>query len=260
MTFSTPELTLAENFDAAKRYGYDGIEPRLDREHGHKIEVSAPAEQRAAMKAQAAEAGVAIACLATSIRYADAAATDAMIAETHERIDLAGDVGCPTLRVFGGGIPEDVSREDAIALLVKSLSSVADHAAERDVTVCLETHDDWTDPAHVAAVLSAVDHPSIAVNWDIMHPVRTGKATIDESFDALEPWIRHLHVHDRDAESGKLCPIGRGEIDHRRALELLAGIDYDGYISGEWIDWEPAEVHLPRELEILKGFEATLQT
>ena len=258
MTFSTPELTLAENFEVAKRYGYDGIEPRLDQEHGHKVEVTASADERAAIKAQAAQAGIAIACLAASIRYADASTTDEMIAQTHERIDLAGDVGCPMMRVFGGPIPEGASREEAIALLVKSLSSVAEHAAERGVTICLETHDDWTDPAHVAAVLRGVNHPNIACNWDIMHPVRTGKATVDEAFAALKPWVRHLHVHDRDPESGELCPIGEGDVDHHRALELLKTVDYDGFISGEWIGWEPYDVHLPREIGILKGYESEL--
>ena len=258
MTFSTPELTLAENLDVATRYGYAGIEPRLDKDHGHRIEVAASSDARAAIARQAKEAGVAIACLATSIRYADPAQAEAMLAQTHERIDLAGDVDCPAIRVFGGQIPEGVSRDDAIALLVKSLASVADHAARRNVLVCLETHDDWTDPGHVAAVLRGVNHPNVAANWDIMHPVRTGKATIDESFDALRPWIRHLHVHDRDPESGELCPIGRGDIDHRRTLQHLAEIHYDGFVSGEWIGWEPWETHLPREIGILKGYEAQI--
>lgn len=259
MTFSTPGLTLAENFEVAKRFGYDGIEPRLDREHGHKVEVTASADERAAIKQQAAEAGIAIACLAASISYADPANTEEMTAQTHERIDLAGDVGCPAMRVFGGQIPEDVSREEAIALLAKSLSTVADHAAGRGVTICLETHDDWTDPTHVAEVLRTVKHPNIACNWDIMHPVRTGKATIDESFGALTSWIRHLHVHDREPVEGKLCPIGEGDVDHRRALELLSGLDYDGFISGEWIGWEPYEIHLPREIETLRAYEADLR-
>jgi sugar phosphate isomerase/epimerase len=258
MTFSTPELSLAENFEVAKRFGYDGIEPRLDQDHKHGIEVAARADEREAARVAADDAGVAIACLATSIRYADPAQTDAMLADTHARIDLAGDVGCPTIRVFGGKIPDGMSRKDAIALLARSLASVADHAAERNVTVCLETHDDWTDPAHVATVLRAVDHPHIAANWDIMHPIRTGKATIEESFETLKPWVRHLHIHDRDPETDKLCPIGEGDVDHRRVMELLKSIDYAGTLSGEWIGWEPWEMHLPREIETLRRYEGEL--
>jgi sugar phosphate isomerase/epimerase len=118
----------------------------------------------------------------------------------------------------------------------------------------METHDAWCDPKNVAEVMKQVNHPAIGVNWDIMHPVRTGHATIDESFEALKPWIRHLHIHDASKETGKLVPIGQGFIDHRRAIELLLTISYDGYMSGEWINWEdPYEVHLPRELATLKA-------
>ena len=48
-------------------------------------------------------------------------------------------------------------------------------------------------------------------------------------------------------------PIGTGDIDHRRTIELLKTIDFDGYMSGEWIGWEPYEVHLPREIAALRG-------
>jgi sugar phosphate isomerase/epimerase len=258
MSFSTPELSLAQMLDTARCYGYDGIEPRLDSKHAHGIEVDATAEQRAAAGQQAVEAGIELGCLATSLRYADPAQTEQMIADTHARIDLAGDVGAPVMRVFGGQIPEGVSREQATDLLVESLGSVADHAAERGVTLTMETHDDWCDPKHVAAVLKAVDHPAIAVNWDIMHPVRTKNATIDESFEILKPWIRHLHVHDGTGDGIELKPIGEGIIDHRRAIELLLTVGYTGHISGEWIKWEDWRVHLPREVATLRRYEKEL--
>ena len=255
MTFSTPELTLAEVLATAREYGYDGIEPRLDAQHRHGIEVATSAAERAAIRQQVAESGIALACLATSLSYADPAKTEAMLAGTHERIDLAGDLGVPVIRVFGGGIPAGVSRETAIDLLITSLRSVADHAARRGVTVAMETHDDWCDPQHVAAVMRSVNHPSIAVNWDIMHPVRTGFATIEASFAALRPWIRHLHLHDGVGTAVKMVPIGTGEIDHRRAVELLLAINFTGYLSGEWINWEDYRIHLPRELATLKRYE-----
>lgn len=258
MSFSTPALDLAGMLELARKYGYDGIEPRLDSKHAHGIEVGTTAAQREAIRSQIEASGVALACLATSITYADPARTDEMIAQTRERIDLAGDLGAPTIRVFGGKIPEGVTREQAIDLLVSSLSKVADQAGERGVTVCVETHDHWCDPTHIATVLSRVDHPAIAANWDIMHPVRTAKVTMDDAFAALKPWIRHLHIHDGTTADGKLAPIGTGDIDHRRALELLNTIGYGGFISGEWINWEPYEIHLPRELATMKRYESEL--
>jgi sugar phosphate isomerase/epimerase len=176
------------------------------------------------------------------------------VADTLRCIDLAADVGAPVIRVFGGTMGKGLSRADAVKLVAESLHTVADHARERNVTVCLETHDDWCDPKNVAAVVQQVNHPAIAVNWDIMHPVRMKLATMDEAFETLKPWIRHLHVHDGDMLV--LMPIGRGIIDHKLAIERLLSINYSGFLSGEWIDWSDAyDVHLPRELAAMKRYE-----
>jgi sugar phosphate isomerase/epimerase len=256
MTFSTPKLTLAEVLAAAKRYGYDGIEPRLDAGHAHGIEVSLSAAQRQAVRRQVADSGVTLACLATSLRYANPEQTETMVADTLTRIDLAADVGASAIRVFGGQIPKDLPRPKAIELVAGALRGVTDRAAARQVAICLETHDDWCDPRHVAAVLGAVNHPCVAANWDIMHPVRTRLASVGESFRLLRPWVRHLHVHDGAGPHCKLAPIGTGDIDHRVAIECLVAAGYQHFVSGEWIDWEPYEQHLPRELATLRALEA----
>ena len=257
MTFSTPDLSLAEALRTARRFGYDGIEPRLDSKHAHGIEVAAAPDARAAIRRQVSESGVALACLATSLVFADPAAEDDMVRQAHERIDLAGDVGAPALRVFGGRVPPGLAREAAIAQVAKCLAAVADHAAARGVAVCLETHDDWCDPAHVAAVLERANHPAIACNWDVMHPVRMGLATVEQSFQTLRRWIRHTHLHDGTGGKAalKMVPIGTGEIDHKTFIRLLKQAGYTGYLSGEWINWEPWEIHLPRELATLKRYE-----
>lgn len=258
MSFSCPELNLDEMIAVAKKHGYDGIEPRISSNHKHKIEFDSSKSFREECKKKSKESGIAFSCIATSCVYADPATNENMILDTHKSIDLAADVGAPIIRVFGGKIPEEITREEVIDLLVKSMQSVADHAAERNVTVCLETHDHWCNPKHLAEVMKSVNHPAIAVNWDIMHPVRVEKVTINEAFQVLKPWIKHIHFHDGvTKKDGKLImvPIGEGDIDHKKAVQLLKDSNYNGFLSGEWINWEPYEIHLPRELSIMKQYE-----
>ena len=261
MSFSCPDLTLDEMLAVAKELGYDAIEPRGVSNHAHGVEPDTDAEQRAAIKEKVEASGIALCCLATSCRYADPATVGMNIIDTHRFIDLAADVGAPRLRVFGGKMGEGLSREAAIDEVSRALLTVVGHADERNVTLCMETHDDWCDPAHVAAVMRQVDHPSIAVNWDILHPVRAAGYTMDQAFEILQPWIDHVHFHDSRDEDGKfeLTPIGEGICDHKRALELLKSDIYDGYLSGEWINWEPHETHLPRELATMKKYEEASQ-
>lgn len=259
MSFSTPELSLEEMLAQARQFGYQGIEPRIDAKHAHGVETSSDATARTAARDAAAKAGIALACIATSCVYADPAETDKQIENTHAAIDLAGDVGSHRLRVFGGLLPEGMQREDAIERVSGAMKKVADHAAERGVVVCMETHDHWCDPDHLAEVMRRVDHPAIAVNWDIMHPIRVAGSTMDAAWEALRPWVRHVHFHDgTDGQSKlKMLPIGEGVIDHRRAVELLQAAGYEDYLSGEW-NWpeDPWQDHLPRELATMKRYEA----
>jgi len=260
MSFSCPELTLDQLLALAKRLGYDSVEPRAQSEHKHGVELDASADARREIKQRSEDVGVSYCCVATSCQYADPDKVKQQLEDTRRAIDLGADIGSPCLRVFGGTIGGGLDRNGAIDLLAESLGSVADQARDRGVIVCIETHDDWCNPDHLAQVMKKVDHPNIAVNWDIMHPIRRGGVTMDHAFEALRPWVRHTHVHDGVSEGDKLTlvPTGQGEIDHRRALELLIEMDYQGAISGEWINWEPYETHLPRELAILKQLESEI--
>ena len=258
MTFSVPEATLEEALAMAKRFGYDGIEPRAEAKQRHGVELDASAEQRREVKKSARKTRVAIACVATSCTYADPATSAENTRKTHEYIDLAADVGSSRIRVFGGKIGGGWSREKAIQEVAAALSSVADHARERGVVVCMETHDDWCDPLHVAEVMRKVGKPSIGVNWDIMHPVRAAGYKMESSLSPIQEWVHHVHFHDGVEQGGNILMrrIGEGAIDHGVAVRLLLKARYKGYLSGEWIGWEiKAEDHLPGELAMLKKLE-----
>jgi len=261
MTFSCPELPWGEVLDVAARFGYDGVEPRAQAGHAHGVEPDASPARRAELRKMAEDAGIAVACLATSCSYtaADPAELARKMDDTRALIALARDIGAPAMRVFGGKIPDGTSRDHAEKQLADCLAALAPDAAAAGVTLCVETHDSWCDARILARVLHAVGHPSVQANWDIMHPVNVAGMTIDEAFAALGPHVRHVHFHDgrRDA-SGRLglCPVGEGIIDHRRAIELLRGIGYGGFLSGEWINWEPWQTHLPRELATMRSYLA----
>ena len=257
MSFSAPKLNLDELLALAARLGYDGVEPRIGSGHGHGIELERSTAERREIRAAAEASGVALCCLAVSCKYADPETAPQWIEETRRAIDLAASIGAPQLRVFGGAIPKDLPRPAAIEQVAEALRSVADEAGAHGVQLCLETHDDWTDPAHVAAVMRQVDHPAVSVNWDYMHTIRVARTTVDRAFAVLRPWITHVHFHDGADRADKLVflPIGAGEYDNRRVVELLLGAGYAGYLSGEWINWEPGEVHLPRELAAIKQIE-----
>lgn len=263
MTFSCPELGFEEVIALARRLGYDGVEPRIEEGHRHRIELDAPAERLAAARRHAEGEGISLSCIATSRRYADPATQTQEVELTRRCIDLAAAVGSPCLRVFGGILAPGLTREAAVDLVAAALGAVADHAQGAGVTVCMETHDDWCDPRHVAAVMERVGHPAVAVNWDVAHPVNRAGFSIPDSYQALSRWVRHCHIHDltpRGADGKQeLCWIGEGVVDHREAIRLLHAGGYRGHLSGEWINRKPGyEEHLPRELATMRRYEEEL--
>lgn len=257
MSFSCPDMDLKQLLQTARRYGYAGIEPRLGSGHQHGIELDASDAFLLEARDMANDNNVSLCCLATSCTFADPDQAQLNVDVARRTIEVAAKIHAPAIRVFGGRIPDHVSRETSLAYVVDALGQLADDAAQHQVTICLETHDSWCDPVHVAAIMRQVNHPFVAVNWDIMHPVLTAGATVETAYALLQPWIRHVHVHDGQYTDNILVfkPIGEGLVDHEMAIRLLQDDGYTGFISGEWINWEPCDSHLPREIKKLQAFE-----
>ncbi len=258
MSFSCPEATLEEFVGYAKKYGYEGVEPRAEAGHNHGVEIDASADKRAEMKKYFEGEGVAPCCLATSRKFAilDEAELAESIETCKKLIDLAADIGSTRLRTFGGVPPEGMSMDDAIQAVGESLGKLGPYAAERGVTICTETHDAFSKATDTAAAIAIANSPAVKANWDIMHPYTKGM-TIDEAYDALKGNIAHCHIHDGtydDARKPTLALMGEGEIPYPRAIELLEADGYDGYLSGEWIQaWHPDEV-LPHDGKALRSY------
>lgn len=255
MSFSTPELNFNQMLAVALQYGFQGVEPRMSSGHKHGIELEASKQDIKEFKLMSEVSGIEICCLATSCKFSDPETYAGNIETAKRTIELASEIGAPVIRVFGGGIPDGCPREKSFELIVESLGKLAD-IGESNVTVCMETHDSWCGAKMVADIMKAVGKPSIAVNWDIMHPALKAGYSMRDAFDALKPWIKHVHLHDGRITDGKLTllPVGDGDVDHRTALTLLKESEYTGYSSGEWINWEPFEIHLPREMNTLKSY------
>lgn len=252
MTFSCPKATLDEALAMVKAYGYDGLEIRIASKHAHGVE---PGCDAAAAKAAFAAAGVKPAAIATSCRFADPVEHGMHIADARAAVDLAAGIAAPVVRVFGGNVPDHLSRNDAIAAVVAALRELAPYAHERGVVLALETHDAWTHPDHVARVMEAVDHPGAGVNWDPMHPLRQSGWPVDRQWQRLRPWVRHVHVHDGllRLDTLQLKPMGTGDIDHRPVVTVLKQAGYTGWLSLEWIHNDPPDAHLPHESATLRS-------
>lgn len=253
-TLGCPNWDLATIVRQAKTMGFDGVELRgIAGEHIGPDETPAA---RAAIRRQFAEAGVGIAALMgySKFTWDDPVKRQGDVTVAEKYIAVARDIGCPIVRLFGG-MHTDVGWEETLRRVSACVKPLADRAEQAGVTLAVETHDDWCKGECLRALLDAVPSPALAVCWDLCnaHFVEP----MERTFQAIKHRIVHVHFKDagRSAEGKVVSKLpGTGEVNMRRALELLKSIGYRGYLSFEWEKkWEPdlaePEVAFPHYLK-----------
>ena len=267
-TLGCPAWSLEQVLDCVRKCGYEGVELR-----GLQGEMFlpdapplAPAE-RANVRRRFEDLGCKIACVSSSANFtsADENVRGEKLDEVRAYADLAADLGAGLIRVFGGRVPEGVSRQDCVKYAGESLAEAAAIAAERGAKVALETHDDFSRGEQAAELLAAADHPAVGALWDIHHPYRQGEP-IEVSFRAMGECLLHIHVKDGVVEDGKVRYhlLGDGTIPVREVLQLLKGANYAGYLSLEWEkawhqDLEEPEVAFPHYAEQMRRLLAEIE-
>ena len=104
MTSVCPTWRLDTIIDAMQRHRYTGLEPRVEWDHAAGIEATLSSAQRGDVRRRIGDAGLELCCIATGVRMATTAPAErtSQLSDAHRYIELAGDLGCPRLRLFGG--------------------------------------------------------------------------------------------------------------------------------------------------------------
>jgi sugar phosphate isomerase/epimerase len=248
LSFSTlgcPDWTFEDILAGGNAYGFDGVGFRgVDGEIDlTKIPEFAP-DRRAATRRRLADAGLAPAMILTPARLiVPAAEASLRLAETH--IEIAAGLGAPAIRVFGGQFPIGLSRAAAVERAAAALRRLGDFAGPRGVSVLLETHDDFTDPALLRRVFEAACHPAVGAVWDSHHTFRIAEVSMQAAWDAIGPWVRAVDIKDSITDLAaplgyRYVPLGEGDVPVADAIGVLRDGNYAGWLTFEWEKlWHP---------------------
>lgn len=249
-TLGCPQWDL-DQILAARQWGYDAVELR-----GYRDQMDLPLAEpftpanRAETRRRFEDAGMAVCCVSSSGTVAKG-----NLDHVKAHAELARDLGCPAVRIFGGGLPDDLPRAAGVAKAAETLRAFADAAQEAGVYLVLETHDAFSTGAQVSELLNAAAHPAAFSLWDLHHPYRQGEG-IEETHRYLAPTLRHVHV--KDGKEGRYTLLGDGDVPVFPMLDLILG-GYDGPISLEWEKrWHPEiadpEVAFPHYAAALRAY------
>jgi len=258
-----PGWDLETVVEHAASMGYDGVELR-----GLRGELDLPLLPRIAAHPEGVRElfrkhKVELVCLGSSAsldskRPAEVARQKAALIEF---IELASRLGCPNVRLFIGEVQRRDDPRLALARISEALLSLAPVAARRGVTLLVENGGDFCGSADLWFVIDSVDHPAVRCCWNQCNAMTLGERPTN-SVPRLGGKIGLVHLCDAAFdEQGVLLdykPLGQGDTEVAKQIELLRGLIYDRYVVFEWpklwVDSLPApEAVLPDAAAFLRG-------
>lgn len=259
-----PDKDIYESISFCADLGLDGIEVRCA-DNGQ-MDLDTISDQKIARIAEHAEnEGIEFACLTPYYRdfMTDEAARESL-AGYRNACRIAQALECPLVRCISGVWPQEgYEREKVFRRQVAGVAQAAEIASEYGITLAVETHRGQVTFSADEAVefVEAVDHPQVAVLWDVFWTYVAGEETVDEALQMLAPHIVHVHAKniqcDEDGEYETVI-LDEGELDWCQIIQGLDDIGYTGYISDEYEKfWRPEmpepEVGMKRNYEVLSG-------
>ena len=219
------EWSLDKLIEVCRSAGYAGVEFRAESGQKHGVELEATASQRREIRRKLEDGYLETSCISTSqsLHQLDQAKRRGNIERAMQYVDLAADIDCRAIQVFGDGdrIGPDMDARDAIRVTGDALREVAEHAADTQVSVLLEMHGQFNLWKYALGVVEHADHPSAALNYNSDRRDLVG-GSVRETYSRVREHIRHVHLHDLEA------PYPYVEL-----FELLQQDGYEGYCSLE---------------------------
>jgi sugar phosphate isomerase/epimerase len=192
-----------------------------------------------------ADYGVAVSGIAISARFAVVDPSERMeqFDEARRNMALAADLDAPVVRIYGGRIPKGYNAETIMPFIVRNLQEIGDEAEDYDVTLALETHDDWVDSSLCARLMREVNHKRVRILWDLHHPYRMKGEPPEITYNNLAPYIVSIHVKDSIVDNNgnvRYVLLGEGTVPLKKMLNMLIEGGYEGYAILEWEKrWHP---------------------
>jgi sugar phosphate isomerase/epimerase len=216
-------------------------------------------------------------CFSPDFTHPDPAERARQVERQDRAIDLAVRLGTRYCRTLSGQRRPDVSRDQGITWTVECISRALDHAARRDVVLCLENHykvGDWrysefAQPEDVfLEIISRIDSPHFGVQYDPSNAVVGGFDPI-AFLEKVKERVVTMHASDRYLVPGTTLEeiraadgtvgypdklrhgeTGKGLNDYDAIFRILSGVGFSGWISVE--DGMNGLDELRRSVEFLK--------
>ena len=262
-TLACPEWSWTDIYSMAKDFRFDGIEIRGLGNEIFSVKAQPFTEsQLPNTVAKLRSLGLEIPCLSSGacLKFKD------KYQEAEDEIkayaQLASKLGASYIRILGDLEPApggDVDDE----YIVETLKKLVPIAEEYNVTLLVETNGVYSDTARLAKILDSVKSRKVAALWDMHHPYRYNNESPETTVANLGEYIKYIQVKDsvmREDGTVEYRIMGTGDIPVKQMIEALDTINYNGYISLEWVkrwarDLSDAGIVIPQFAEYMAPYK-----
>jgi sugar phosphate isomerase/epimerase len=183
------------------------------------------------------------AAIKTEMCQSDPARREVEVANIRKWVDATELLGASHLRVFGGKVPDGATDAQAIDWTAETMKPACDYAAQKGITLGLESHHGITGKAsNILAILIRVDSPFAGCNLDISNFAEDPYSQVE----SLIPFATHTHIRDWYGDPHK-------PLDLDRMWQMFAKGGYQGYMSVEYEGDEDAMTGVPKLVDRVKA-------
>ncbi|MGI6678482.1 MAG: AMP-binding protein [Dehalobacterium sp.] len=241
-TLGCPDFSWTDIYSMAKDVGFNGIEIRgLGNEIFAVRAQPFTDDQIPQTVKKLADLQLEIPCISSGccLRFKEKAQ------QNHEEIlqyiELAAKLGTPYIRILADLEPH-VTGEVDDQVVLDALRALIPFAEEKGVTLLVETNGVYTDTSRLCKLLDDAASDAVAALWDMHHPYRFAGEEPEKTVQNLGAYIKYVHTKDSVVENGKISyrMMGEGDMPIEDMLLALRSINYEGYVSLEWVKrWAP---------------------
>jgi len=215
------DMDLPSLIEACEQSGMLGVELRT--EHAHGVEPTLSAHQRNEVKKRFADSPVTLVGYGSNCQFHenDPAKVKQNIELTKQYIRLMHDCGGTGVKVKPNGFPKEVSREQTIEQIGKSLNEVAAYGEEFGQQIRVEVHGQGTREIPVVkAIFDVADHPNATICWNSNETDLRDKG-LRHNFDLVKDRFGDtVHVHDLNSDN----------YPFQELMQILLDVDYVGWV------------------------------
>jgi sugar phosphate isomerase/epimerase len=244
LDLKNPRMTLEDFITKCSEWGTDGVELT---EYYFKKPVTPDVLAR--LKRHAVRSGLSITGAPIGNRFTlpPGDARDAQIGSVRQWIDVAADLGAPTVRIFAGGAPKGLEASQARKWAVECIESCLDQAAKRGVILALENDGGVTaDADGTLEIINAVKSDWFGMNLDVGN-FQTPDPYVD--IERCAPYAVTCHFKTEITRQGK----PKEAADLPRLIDILRKAKYRGYLNLEHEGTDDPMTAVPKHLDTLRS-------